>query len=204
MSSPDRKRPSTASVAVAAPKESASKKPKRASAAEAAERRRLKIEAQGTKETFHFGQHRGKTFVEIAQDDPGYHERYMYILRKKGMKPKPVLTRYINWFNKSGRAAVSSRGVQSAYSRSRQAKSSEGESRFTFGAHKGQTFRQVAREDPSYHLRCQETGYCPDGMSDYTEYFSRNGDHNAAAWDEREILGGMLGMAPPECWHQNM
>ena len=78
MSSPERTSPSSAAAAaVVTPKISAAKKKKQASAkkprpkaAEAAERRRLRLEAQGENSIFNRGQHRGKTFAEVAKLDP--------------------------------------------------------------------------------------------------------------------------------------
>ncbi len=81
-----------------------------------------------------------------------------------------------------------------------------GKERFTFGSKRGQTFRQVARDDPSYHLRCVETGYIPnlDQMDGYREYFSRHRDHNAtlAAWGEREAIGLEIGICPVDYFGQ--
>ena len=68
---------------------------------------------------------------------------------------------------------------------------------FTSGKHCGQTFQQVAREDPSYHLRCRETGYslrCPDTncMNKYVRYFRRYGDQLAAVRGERDAIKSAL------------
>ena len=77
MSSPERTSSSfAAAAAVVTPKISAAKKKKtsakkpRPTAAEAAERRRLRLEAQGENSIFNRGQHRGKTFAEVAKLDP--------------------------------------------------------------------------------------------------------------------------------------
>ena len=204
MSSPERTSSSSAAAAaVVTPKISAAKKKKQASAkkprptaAEAAERRRLRLEAQGENSIFNRGQHRGKTFAEVAKLDPDYHVRYMHILDRKGKQPNTILTRYINWFNNTGGASVW--GAQSTYGMKRRAGKGIGNDKFTSGIHKGQTFRQVAREDPSYHLRCQETGFNPGGMDDYRDYFARYGDDYAAARHERDHLGFMLGIVPVE------
>ena len=111
MSSPERTSSSfAAAAAVVTPKISAAKKKKtsakkpRPTAAEAAERRRLRLEAQGENSIFNRGQHRGKTFAEVAKLDPDYHVRYMHILDRKGKQPNTILTRYINWFNNTGGA----------------------------------------------------------------------------------------------------
>ena len=60
------------------------------------QRRSVEIEEQG-KEIFNFGKHKGRTFAQIAMDDPEYHTRYMYL---HGEAPLPVLARYISWFEK--------------------------------------------------------------------------------------------------------
>ena len=58
-----------------------------------------------------------------------------------------------------------------------------GDERFIFGSKISQTFRQVAREDPSYHLRCYAAGYnpIPIQMDRYCKYFARYGHQHAAA-----------------------
>jgi ABC-type glycerol-3-phosphate transport system substrate-binding protein len=68
---------------------------------ESPEGQRLELEIEGD-EKFTFGQHRGETFTQVAQNDPGYHGRYLYVLRKKGEEPNEMLSRYISWFQKSG------------------------------------------------------------------------------------------------------
>ncbi len=50
---------------------------------------------------FTFGQHRGLTFKEVAFRDPGYHVRYMYVLRKEGEYPFALFAAYIIWFEKT-------------------------------------------------------------------------------------------------------
>eukprot|EP01083_Nonionella_stella_P234035 824022_1 len=161
------------------------------------QRRSVEIEEQG-KETFNFGKHKGKTFAQIAIDDPEYHSRYMYMLH--GEAPLPVLARYISWFEKS-----SDMRDQSSPARTREDQSLHNQ-KFTFGKHYGQTFQQVAREDPSYHLRCRETGYslrCPDTtcMNKYIRYFRRYGDQLAAVRGERDaIKSALVGMGIyPDC-----
>jgi hypothetical protein len=54
----------------------------------------LETEGQGNQK-FTFGQHKGQTFCEIAQEDPTYHERYMWVLMNKKKEPNPILERYI-------------------------------------------------------------------------------------------------------------
>jgi hypothetical protein len=67
--------------------------------------------------------------------------------------------------------------------------------RFSVGRHRGKSFSQVAREDPSYHLRCRETGYDVGGMLDqYESYFSLYGDHHAASQGERQTLADICGI----------
>jgi len=46
-------------------------------------------------EVFHFGQHRGQTFWQVAEEDPSYHLRY----KDMDDSPNDVLDRYIEWFN---------------------------------------------------------------------------------------------------------
>ena len=67
------------------------------------------------------------------------------------------------------------------------AKDRGGDERFIFGSKISQTFRQVAREDPSYHLRCYAAGYnpIPIQMDRYCKYFATYGHQHAAAWGDR-------------------
>jgi len=147
---------------------------------------------------FSFGQHKGKTFSDIAQEDPKYHVRYMAMMRKKGQKPPRTLLRYIAWKKKSGSGG-------SAPSNRTRRRENGGNERFTFGSKRGQTFRQVAKNDPSYHLRCSATGYDPDPdqMHRYRVYFGRYGDEYAAARNEREEVGLAIGICPVDWFGQH-
>lgn len=146
---------------------------------------------------FSFGKHKGKSFRDIAREDPKYHVRYMSVLKKNGRNPPRILLRYISWRKKAG----ASGSIPSNRTRRREDGSNE---RFTFGSKRGQTFRQVARDDPSYHLRCAETGYNPDPdqMGRYLDYFSRYGDHHAASRGEREAIGFAIGICPVDYFRQ--
>ena len=57
---------------------------------ESPEGQQLELESEGNVK-FCFGQHDGETFKEVAQTDPGYHERYLNALRRQGEEPKSVL-----------------------------------------------------------------------------------------------------------------
>lgn len=161
---------------------------------ESPEGQRLELEIEGD-EKFTFGQHRGETFTQVAQNDPGYHGRYLYVLSKKGEEPNDMLSRYISWFQKSGYTVPSStsetRRPSAATSRLRVELGSEC---FESGGHRGKTFRWVARNDPSYHLRCEATGYNPEGMESYRRYFAQYGDHYAAARGEHDAIACALGI----------
>ena len=176
---------------------------------ESPEGQRLELESEGNIK-FSFGQHNGETFVEVAQTDPGYHERYLNALRRKGEEPNSVLSQYISWFKKGGwvsslsadrRPAVGSPaagggGPPAAPRSSRVGPDINGSEKFSSGRHIGKTFRDVATEDPSYHLRCEATGYSPGGIERYRQYFARNGDQYAAARDERATIAAHLGFVP--------
>lgn len=169
---------------------------------ESPEGKRQEIEAEG-REKFGFGKHNGKTFIEISEEDPGYHGRYMTMLRKRGEEPNPILSRYIDWFKRAGKRAAPT-GRQ-ARSRRVNINSSwhDDNQRFNCGMHSGQTFRQVAIEDPSCHLSCRATGFGQnEAMGRYVENFDQHGDHNAAARDERDELGSLIGIMPFECFGQ--
>jgi hypothetical protein len=50
---------------------------------------------------FNYGRHKGKTFKEVALCDPGYHDRYVYVLQKEGKSPYGELAKYISWLRKT-------------------------------------------------------------------------------------------------------
>ena len=70
------------------------------------------------------------------------------------------------------------------------AKDRGGDERFIFGSKISQTFRQVAREDPSYHLIRYAAGYnpIPIQMDRYCKYFARYGHQHAAARGFRDAI----------------
>ena len=92
------------------------KKKPRQTKEEVAERRRLRLEKQGTNRTFDFGTYNRRTFAEVAEEDPTYHERYMKVLNKRKQKPRRTLTQYINWFNNTG-GMTADRQIRSRYVR---------------------------------------------------------------------------------------
>lgn len=96
----------------------------------------VRITADMGNETFTFGQHRGKTFEEIAASDPDYHVRYTFMLKKKGEVPKGTLAKYIAWFNASGRVATPTSRRPSRATRY----DPLGDERFPMGLHRGQPF----------------------------------------------------------------
>ena len=158
-------------------------------------------------DTFNFGRHKGQTFAYIAEKDPTYHIRYMRALEQNGDIPPPVLRKYITWFEKSGvveSGGGGGGGGGSASSYRSRMRESAGDETFNFGRKRGQTFSQVARNDPSYHLRCSAIGYNPDPdqMARYREYFDRFGDQYAAARSERDAIGFAIGICPPDCFGQ--
>lgn len=159
---------------------------------ESPEGQRLELELEGD-EKFTFGQHRGETFTQVAQNDPGYHGRYLYVLRKKGEEPNDVLSRYISWFQKSGYTVPSlTTATRRPPATSRRVEL--GSQCFESGGHRGKTFSWVARNDPSYHLRCEATGYNPEGMESYRRYFAQYGDHYAAARGEHDAIACAIGI----------
>ena len=102
---------------------------------------------------FPFGQHKGKPFIERALRDPGYHVRYMQVLRKLDESPPAELTTYISWFK-------------------------NGNGQFTFGIYRGKTFKEVSLEDTSYHQRfmaVNDTLRHPE-MVRYIEYLNQHGE----------------------------
>lgn len=157
-------------------------------------------------DTFSFGQHKGQTFAYIAEEDPTYHVRYMAMVKKKGQKPPRVLRKYMAWLKKSGviKSGVGGGGGSAPSDTRSRRRESAGDERFNFGTKRGQTFRQVAKNDPSYHLRCSATGYNPDPdqMARYREYFNRYGDQYAAARSERDAIGFAIGICPPDLFGQ--
>jgi hypothetical protein len=151
-------------------------------------------------EKFTFGQHKGQTFAEVALHDPEYHVRYIHVLRKKGESPSGKLAAYISWFKKT-------RGTSSALNRTPTKISNtstsinDGNERFTFGLHKGQTFQEVADKDPSYHLRymAMNKSLHPE-MARYIGYFDECGDQQAAHEGEMDAIAYHAGIYRPCCY----
>lgn len=121
----------------------------------------------------------------------------MAVMNKKGQEPHRTLLRYIEWLEKSI-------GPVSAPSTRKRMREYDGDERFTFGSKRGLTFRQVAENDPSYHLRCSATGYNPnpDQMYRYREYFDQYGDQYEAAVSEREAIGLAIRICPVDWYGQ--
>ena len=149
---------------------------------------------------FTFGQHKGQTFAEVALHDPEYHVRYIHVLGNKGESPSGELAAYISWFEKT-------RGTSSALNRTPTRISNtstsinDGNERFTFGLHKGQTFQEVAAKDPSYHLRymAMNTSLHPE-MAMYIGYFDECGDQQAAHEGEMDAIAYHAGIYRPCCY----
>uniref|UniRef100_A0A7S3LHI5 Uncharacterized protein n=1 Tax=Amphora coffeiformis TaxID=265554 RepID=A0A7S3LHI5_9STRA len=115
---------------------------------------------------FPFGQHRGETFHKIATTDPFYHVRY------KHMQPGPnrTLDRYIRYFRdfKANASLPNGHGFVND-------DVDLGEETFEFGQHVGQTWRQVAQTDPTYHIRFQRKSRMPPGVIvRYAKWFREN------------------------------
>ena len=105
---------------------------------------------------FSFGQYQGKTFREIATKDPFYHVRYKHM--QPG--PNPTLDWYIRYFRD-----VKANNTQPT-------DSDMGSETFDFGQHFGQTWRQVAQMDPTYHIRFKRKRPAPHGVMDrYAKWF---------------------------------
>lgn len=144
------------------------------------------LEMQGLQgrgnEQFTYGQHNGKTFHQIAEQDPDYHVRYMKMLRWKNQPSNDMLDRYVEWFNqqkrgqkKKRKSTSNSTPADTAARRQRRA-ADNGNERFPFGQHRGQTFREIAEQDPSYHLRYKDMDDSPNVVLDrYIAWFDRYG-----------------------------
>jgi hypothetical protein len=165
--------------------------------AESPEGKSLELEAKGN-EVFTYGQHKGQTFADIARCDPEYHIRYMRMLKRKGESPNEKLVAYINWFKSTRRPSAVHSGTLTRTSNV--SISYSGNERFTFGQHCGRTFREVADEDPSYHLRYRAVNQRPNTVLDrYIRYFDRYGDPYAAHQGELDALAYHAGIMRP-CW----
>ena len=165
---------------------------------ESPEGQTLELESEGNVK-FCFGTHKGETFMDVARNDPGYHERYMHALRRKGEEPNSVLSQYMSWFKNGGRFMSSLSAAGSPAARSPAARSDvDGSEKFSSGTHKGKTFRYVATADPSYHLRCEATGYCPGGIERYRRYFDVYGDQYAAERGEHDAIRCAAGIYVPD------
>lgn len=169
--------------------------------AESDEGKRLEVVGQG-KEHFTYGRHKDKTFEEVAACDPGYHTRYMYMINKNGGTPSSQLTAYISWYEDPRRTMSSSTSsvARMQANRSTSHSHTDGNERFSMGLHRDQTFREVAQEDPSYHLRCNAKGQTLKGeLFSYIRYFNRFGDHAAAHRDEMDTIAYYAGIWCPHC-----
>jgi hypothetical protein len=158
---------------------------------ESPEGQKLELEIEGNAK-FTFGQHKGETFAQVSQNDPGYHGRYLHMLRQKGEEPNGLLSRYISWFQKKGYTVPSFTAARRHAATSRRVEL--GSECFESGGHRGRTFSWVARNDPSYHLRCEATGYNPEGMESYREYFAQYGDPYTAARGARDAIACAMGI----------
>jgi hypothetical protein len=146
-----------------------------------------------------FGVHKGKTFQETADADPGYHTRYAYMLKKDGEKPSGQFARYIKWFKKAKRSGRIH--GEERWSRDMQQENGyvSGSEQFNFGCHRGHTFSQVAAEDPSYHLRFTSVNHnLNDIMRRYVRYFNLHGDQTAAREGELDCLAQHAGIIRPD------
>lgn len=138
---------------------------------------------------FTFGKYNGKSFREVAKSDPGYHVRYRRALEERGENLSPQLLEYIKWYNANS-------GADPLCASPRMKSNELGNQRFTFGQHKGKTFRWVARIDPSYHLRFidMNPGVALQKLKDYLEFFDRHGNEYEAHREHRMELGWYAGV----------
>ena len=174
------------------------------------------LEMQGRgRETFTFGQHSGETFAEVAENDSEYHKRYMRALNAKAETPPEVLTRYMEYLklSKKSRRAVGGKKKKQPVSSSTPPRKKRSTTRrtgsnaaanevFPFGQHRGQTFWQVAEEDPSYHLRYKDMDDSPNPVLDrYIEWFVRYAPTRFVAHQaHRDDFAAAIGIIP-DCWH---
>jgi hypothetical protein len=135
--------------------------------ADSEEGKKLELESLDD-EVFSYGKHKGKKFSEIYESDPDYHKRFLYVLKKKGEEPSGDLERYIHWIN-LGKKKHAGRGAARSlkfHSSSSSMKERTGNHRFNFGQYKGLTFTEVAKRDPSYHLRLKFKNDSPNSVLD--------------------------------------
>lgn len=162
----------------------------------------LLVLEQGKSLVFTFGQHRGETFEEIAHKDPEYHLRYKIM---KQDKCPPLLERYIQWFNEWSKSP--SRNTDTTAAARHEPEEHEV---FGFGQHQGKTFRQVSKDDPTYHLRYKSVCPGPNLLLDrYIAWFNKHSGWNAKALRRRhkresaerimEAAEGYIDWAP-NCW----
>jgi uncharacterized protein (DUF3820 family) len=152
-------------------------------------------EIEQANKRFTYGKHEGRTFKEIAENDPSYHTRYIHMLRKKNEVPTGQLARYVEWFNKAKKSGFIH--VDERWNAARDLRHVNGSERFTFGMHRGETFRDVAERDPSYH---PAMGNSHEVMDRYIQYFNAYGDHAAAHEGEMDTLAFHAGISRP-CWY---
>lgn len=99
----------------------------------------LKMEGMGN-DIFGFGQHRGESFQEIAENEPTYHERFMKILSRRNEEPNAGLARYIHWYKKYKQQKHTCRNSKKVAPVRNRILSNKSRKRFPFGQHKGKTF----------------------------------------------------------------
>ena len=134
-------------------------------------------------EKFHFGQHRDMTFHHIARVDPTYHIRYQEKLNQDGKALMDgTLADYIKWFQATQKYRKRETQNDTRRSESSSLTDRRGIERFGFGQHRGKSFREIADEDPSYHLRYKAMDDSPNPVLDrYIQWFNRHGPGPHAA-----------------------
>jgi hypothetical protein len=174
----------------------------------------LKSKKRATKFS-HLDSKKVKNSATLPENDPGYRERYLVMLKRKGEEPFGMLARYIDYFDRWSRVVSSKKRSSSAAAqdlakrqryntRSAAPVSSENVSEvFPFGQYSGETFQQVTLSDPSYHLRFKDMNNRPNAVLDrYIAWFDRSGPGPIVAHRaHRDDLACSLGLDFTCCYN---
>jgi hypothetical protein len=103
---------------------------------------------------FEFGKYIHKTFRHVIETDVSYVN-----WARRVENPSSQLRLFIDWTNSSE--------AQELF------RKASGNERFTFGQHAGMTFHEIARTDPTYHVRYKAMQRGPPVLDRYIEWFNQ-------------------------------
>jgi hypothetical protein len=102
---------------------------------------------------FNFGKHTSETFRHVLETDVSYANWARHV-----EDPGYQLRSFVDWTHSSEAKELFGKAI--------------GSERFTFGQHAGMTFREIARTDPTYHVRYKAIQSGPPVLDRYIEWFN--------------------------------